>query len=490
MFFVSDTDFSYEGKLLYPNDPAWPDMEYVLYSQNPDHFFYGGVLKSLDEAYRKYHLAFGSKLGQNACKSFTFHKSSRMFQNLSMLSPLLEGRMTGWSDHTNESVDKLANSLNAVLRDKASKGRLARQLGTSPDWVKHEIDTRRMVRLFEDAPADGPPALLRDLSLFLEGEIQTVFFDWIAMYRICGDIWKDVISELLADPALEKLMRNPNPGIGYYVIKMAAADEAERGSIALDDPDLAPQLRKVWSCIQKTILKRSSHEFNPRQADKEAWLCDECLAHQFDHASHCTAWQSVESNADQLLDFYRNWSTELKHESGVIDQICGSCYTNELPRERDTDLLMGGLRAPCIMDEHHTEDCGRCRRRNFFLEQYGTASSLRGTELVERHLGRKYHGKDEEKTDENAGLKAVLKNIFASRGIPFFDSDNGEGWSDSDSDEDAVYIEHDHGNGVCRGIRQTSDGKYEVKISVRNIFSKPGVWTSLVSPALSNECDT
>jgi hypothetical protein len=42
-----------------------------------------------------------------------------------------------------------------------------------------------MVRLFEDAPADGPPALLRDFSLFLEGEMQTVFFDWIAMYRIC-----------------------------------------------------------------------------------------------------------------------------------------------------------------------------------------------------------------------------------------------------------------------------------------------------------------
>jgi hypothetical protein len=79
MFFVSDTDFSYEGKLLYPNDPAWPDMEYVLYSQNPDHIFYGGVPKSLDEAYRKCDLAFGSKLGQNAGKSFTFHKSSRMF---------------------------------------------------------------------------------------------------------------------------------------------------------------------------------------------------------------------------------------------------------------------------------------------------------------------------------------------------------------------------------------------------------------------------
>jgi hypothetical protein len=166
-------------------------MEYLLYSQNHNHIFYGGIPKSLDEAYRKCHLAFGSKLrGENASGRFTFHKASRMSQHTSVLSPVLEGRMTAWSNHTNESVDKLANSPNAILCDKASQDRLARQLATSPDWVESEIKTRRVVRLFEDSPAVGPPVLLRDLSLFLE-------------------------------------------------------DEAERGKIVLDDPEFAPQLRKV-----------------------------------------------------------------------------------------------------------------------------------------------------------------------------------------------------------------------------------------------------
>jgi hypothetical protein len=183
--------------------------------------------------------------------------------------------MTGWSDHTNESVDKLANSLNAVLCDKASQGRLGRQLGASPDWVEREIDTRRMVRLFEHSPADGSPALLRDLSLFIEGEMQNVFFDWITLYRIYGDIWKEILLELSADPALENLMANPHPAaIGYYIIKMAAEDEAERGSMVLDDPEFAPQLRKVWTCIQKTIHKRSSHKFHSQHQDQEAWLGD------------------------------------------------------------------------------------------------------------------------------------------------------------------------------------------------------------------------
>jgi hypothetical protein len=160
-------------------------MEYVLYSQDPNHIFYGGIPQSLYESYRRFNLAFGGRMrGENASGKYTFQKSSRMFQDKSILSPVLEGRVTGWSNHTTESVGTLANSLNAKLCDKASKDRLARQSAASPDWVEHEIDTRRVVRLFEDGPADGSPVLLRDLSLFIEGEMQNVYFDWISMYQI------------------------------------------------------------------------------------------------------------------------------------------------------------------------------------------------------------------------------------------------------------------------------------------------------------------
>ena len=143
---------------------------------------------------------------------YRFHKSSRMFQETSLLSSVLQSRMTGWSDHTNESVDELASNLNVLLCDKTKQGKLARQLGASPDWVESEIDTRRVVRLFEDGPADGSPVLLRDLSLFIEGEMQNVYFNWISMYRICGDIWKEILSELAGDPVWRSSCQSPHPG--------------------------------------------------------------------------------------------------------------------------------------------------------------------------------------------------------------------------------------------------------------------------------------
>ncbi|KAI4645148.1 hypothetical protein J4E93_005948 [Alternaria ventricosa] len=467
------------GKLLYPNDPTWPDMEYLLYSQDPNHIFYGGIPKTLDESYRKINLAFGSRMPRvDSSGKYRFHKSSRLFQETSLLSPVLESRMTGWSDHTNDSVDKLATSLNTLLCDKASQGRLARQLGASRDWVEGEIDTRRVVRLFEDGPADGSPVLLRDLSLFIEGEMQNVYFDWISMYRICGDIWKELLSELAGDPVLEKLMPKPTPGLGLHILKIAAEDAAKQKKIDLNDPDLAPQLRKVWACIQRVIHKRSSHEFSPKYKMCTAWLGDECLAQQMARTYHTVAWQLVGYNVPQLYKFYDNWDSDDKRVSGVLAQIVPHRQMNEIYRERNRDLLLGGLRDECIEDKYHSNDyCGRCRRRNFFLDHYGSVASLRGTELVQKHLGRKYHGQDDKSLEEDDVRKTVLKKMFEENGITFIDSDGEEGdEGTSGTGEGEVIEEHENAK-----IRPTVDGKFQVEMSVRTLFHRPGVWQDLGS---------
>jgi len=442
-------------------------MEYLLYSQDPNHIFYGGIPKTLDESYRKINLAFGSRMRRvDSSGRYRFHKSSRLFQETSLLSPVLESRMTGWSDHTNDSVDKLATSLNTLLCDKASQGRLARQLGASRDWVEGEIDTRRVVRLFEDGPADGSPVLLRDLSLFIEGEMQNVYFDWISMYRICGDIWKELLSELSGDPVLEKLL------------KIAAEDAAKQKKIDLNDPDLAPQLRKVWACIQRIIHKRSSHEFSPKYKMCTAWLGDECLAQQMARTYHTVAWQLVGYNVPQLYKFYDNWGFDDKKVSGVLARIVPHRQMNEIYRERNRDLLLGGLRDECIEDKYHSNDyCGRCRRRNFFLDHYGAVASLRGTELVQKHLGRKYHGQDDKSLEEDDVRKTVLKKMFEENGITFIDGDGEEGdEGTSDTGEGEVIEEHENAR-----IRPTVDGKFQVEMSVRTMFHRPGVWQDLGS---------
>ncbi|KAF2441426.1 hypothetical protein P171DRAFT_434127 [Karstenula rhodostoma CBS 690.94] len=421
------------GKLLYPNDPAWPDMEYLLSQQDPNYIFYGGLPKSLHEADRKCYLAFGQKMkpANHEKKRFAFNNVTRTFRETSLLNPVLSPRMTGWNDHTTESVDKLANSLNTILCDEASRDRLARQLAASREWVESNISFRRTMRLFEDIPAQGPPVLLRDLSLFLEGELQEVLYDWVSLYRICGDIWKDILAELSSDPKLEQHMENP--GLGYQVLRLAAEDEAKHGKILVDNPDFAPQLRKVWRCIQNAIQKQSPRTFpHPTEAGSKGWFGDDCLGELMARNHMSTVWQLMDSNCGMLLEFYENWEDTLL-EAGVINQVCGRYQYNELAHRRQISLLTGGLARPCTYHENYDDPtsnnhCGRCNRRNFFLDRYGTVSSLQGTKLAEGQLGRKYHGKDEEVVDEEeAELKAHLREFFESQGIPFYDGDNGEG---------------------------------------------------------------
>ena len=94
---------------------------------------------------------------------------------------------------------------------------------------------------------------------------------------------------------------------------------------------------------------------------------------------------------------------------------------------------------------------------------------------MKKHLGRKYHGKNERKLDKDAGLKAWLRHMFASKDIPFFDSDDEEGsdYSSVTDDDDVVY---EHGD---RRVKRTAGGKFQVEIPIRSMFSRPYVWASL-----------
>ena len=67
------------GRLLYPGSPAWPDMELLLYSQDSNYLFFGGIPKTLDEAHRKLEFAFGnSKRGGNTRKIRPGHQDLKL----------------------------------------------------------------------------------------------------------------------------------------------------------------------------------------------------------------------------------------------------------------------------------------------------------------------------------------------------------------------------------------------------------------------------
>ncbi|KAF1976076.1 hypothetical protein BU23DRAFT_631418 [Bimuria novae-zelandiae CBS 107.79] len=163
------------------------NMENVLYGQDPNWLFYGGIPKTLDEAHRKCKLVFDMehlKPGRKA--SYVSSKASPLMKDTSILSPSLGPWMTGWS--SKNEIDKLVTNLNNILCDKASYTQLARKLHATTEWVERDIAWRRRTRFFEEVSQQGPSVLLRDFSLFVEGEMQNVYFDWLNMYRICGQL--------------------------------------------------------------------------------------------------------------------------------------------------------------------------------------------------------------------------------------------------------------------------------------------------------------
>lgn len=184
------------------------------------------------------------------------------------------------------------------------------------------------------------------------------------------------------------------------------------------------------------------------------------------------AWQLVDDSVPQLYEFYKNWDFDDMHESGVLAQIPAHNHMNEIHRERNHDLLLGGQRYECIKHKYHSKDyCGCCCRRNFFLERYGSVASLRGTELAQKHIGRKYHGQDDKKLEEDDVRKAALKNLFEEKGFTSIDSDGEEGSEGtSDNEEGGVVEEHENPK-----IRSTVDGKFQVEMSIRSTFHRPGV---------------
>lgn len=48
------------GRLAFPDDPVWPDMEYFLQNQEVDHLFFGGVPTSMKQSWTKLILAQGT----------------------------------------------------------------------------------------------------------------------------------------------------------------------------------------------------------------------------------------------------------------------------------------------------------------------------------------------------------------------------------------------------------------------------------------------
>jgi hypothetical protein len=171
-------------KLLYPTAPKWPDMELLMYLQNPERLFFGGVPTTLDECYREVDMMAGKsalhsarnprqdgkKVQKQGSHKRTKTKHGRWIAETSAVAPIFTERTT-WSV-TDEGVDTQVKLLFNKLRSPTELVHLARKLRMSSEVLEENLRDRWWRPYIEEQMnnENGPTALLRDLSMWLEGD--------------------------------------------------------------------------------------------------------------------------------------------------------------------------------------------------------------------------------------------------------------------------------------------------------------------------------
>lgn len=189
------------GRLLFQTDP-WPDMELVLWRQNPDRLFFGGRSRTVGEAYTKYRLALGASAADSARdrKHINLkidHRKVRRFSNPSLLAPHFVERMGGWIRES-EGVSEMVRELISAVRDTKSKALLRAQQNITYDASTDKTSDE----------AFGPLRVIEEFQEWAESDGIDTSFDWFKMIKICTDVWTGIIAVLQGNGAYD-IKRGP-----------------------------------------------------------------------------------------------------------------------------------------------------------------------------------------------------------------------------------------------------------------------------------------
>jgi len=372
-------------KLLDPTSPRWPDMEFLIYSQGADRLFFGGTPKTLDESHRKSRLMVGQSARAGKQVKLT---DGRWIQDTSVVAPIFTKRTT-WAT-TDESVDTEVNHLNNKLRSPADLALLARKLGMSTESLEYELQARRWRPYIEEQMnnENGPTALLRDLSTWLDGEAVDLHLSWQALHDQCAQVWKRLVRSLLDDPDWDNRL-SITPGLGVHILENAANAEKEWGSIAADDSNFAAPLRKTLEAIQATIFEERVDEatalgiFAVDHKAKESTVRggDVCITRLMTEAKDF--WRILCSSSHKsknLFLFYENWDPAAIAGTRVLYKINELTEALEDKARREwrhkggfwVEKEQKWLRydGDDLVSEDGCANCPRCRRRNYLGHRY------------------------------------------------------------------------------------------------------------------------
>ncbi|KAF2108575.1 hypothetical protein BDV96DRAFT_262247 [Lophiotrema nucula] len=328
------------GQLLHPDSPAWPDMEYVLWRQDPVYLFFGQRPQSLGESHRKYNLGLGHSATSYAknrrktqVRDLDPRRLGRFFRCPGLLTDTLRE-----DEHGHHATPGSSNVLIVRLMQKlcSPKGRetLAQQEGLDH---RTDVPTAREKRFNQWQPLD----LLHEHEKFLVADAVDLYFDWYRLCEVCSEIWGKMMARLNEIYEETPNTRRHPVYITQQILEYAAADEDEMGGLKKATAETAPELRKVWQMMQDTIqtVKQT------RPSGYKIWKADTAVNRLLDlHPEVARVFFPA-----SYKRLYRNWdSKELEksethlHFSGVALVLCAVSTrdTNGTHYKEIRDLLL------------------------------------------------------------------------------------------------------------------------------------------------------
>ncbi|KAI2474818.1 hypothetical protein Ptr902_02335 [Pyrenophora tritici-repentis] len=182
------------GHLQFGDDqPVWPDMEFVIYAQDPEWLFVGGRPKTVEEAQKKFLIISGSKAA-NSARDIQINKLKIDQKNLrEFRDPMVFGTgvflprkkfSKAKISVVTTKVEEIINCLIETINSPQPWGRLARHIMQ----IKHGNTTA--------SHQATPRTTLETYAQWLEADLIDLYFDWLGMGHRCGDIWRSIRTAL------------------------------------------------------------------------------------------------------------------------------------------------------------------------------------------------------------------------------------------------------------------------------------------------------
>ncbi|KAI4953212.1 hypothetical protein J4E86_006753 [Alternaria arbusti] len=206
-------------QLRSPSDPVWPDMEFMLFSQDPRYVLIKRPPESPEEARTLFDLATGQPTLKQV-QSYTFDRldlsrgdlgrprydptnKSRLFRDATVFGEtvyLPRGASGCWIKKIpggafNGRIDTITTALLEASAPDATRGRLARAMQASQEQQGLKLE-----------PINGRDgltsvAILEHFAFWLQADLPDLYFNGTLMQRQCSDTWKAIYAALENDPA-------------------------------------------------------------------------------------------------------------------------------------------------------------------------------------------------------------------------------------------------------------------------------------------------